>query len=82
MAEVEDARSAPRALFARANEARRRGRVTEALGLYQRLQATYPNSAEARHANLTVAELELGRGNASRALQKSTLRFSSFGKTS
>ena len=58
----------PGEIFARANAARREGRTAEALSLYAELQARHPRSVEARHADLTVAELELRRGAAPRAL--------------
>lgn len=59
----------PGEIFARANAARREGRATEALSLYAELQARHPRSVEARHADLTVAELVLRRGAAPRALE-------------
>ncbi len=58
------------ALFAVANQARREGRSAAAIEAYERLQLEFPSSAEAKHADLTLAELYLQGGQPSAALSR------------
>lgn len=60
----------PAALFKRANLARREGHLVEALQAYERLQRQFPDSNEAVFSHLTVAELQLRRGNPGSALRE------------
>lgn len=55
-------------VFDAANAARRRGDSATARSLYRALQSTYPNSPEARMSLVSMARLELDRGDASAAL--------------
>jgi TolA-binding protein len=63
-------RAGSRELFAKANQARREGRTTEAIQAYEELQLQYPQSAGAKHADLSLAELYLQRGSADAALAR------------
>jgi TolA-binding protein len=56
------------ALFASASLARREGSVAAAIALYDALQSRYPNSAEARAADLPLGMLHLQRGQNRQAL--------------
>jgi TolA-binding protein len=58
----------PNELFVKANRARRSGQTGRAMHLYQQLQSRHPGSAEAQHANLTLAELYLQNGSPTAAL--------------
>ena len=60
--------SDPGQLFAEANQARRQGKTAQARQLYQQLQTRHPQSAEAQHAHLTLAELSLQSRTPSAAL--------------
>ena len=53
-------RSGAATLFAEASRARRQGRTTEAINLYQQLQRRHPGTAEAREADLALGMLYSG----------------------
>jgi TolA-binding protein len=57
-------------LFARANQARRGGNTSDAIGLYQRLQQQFPASAEALSAAIALGMLELKANRLSGALSQ------------
>ncbi|MBN1609471.1 MAG: tetratricopeptide repeat protein [Polyangiaceae bacterium] len=58
----------PDVLFVRANGARRAGRTSEAMALYQRLVSEHGATAEAQQAELSLGELYLRGGDPSAAL--------------
>ena len=63
-------RSAAAEVFALANEARRQGRTAAAIQAYEQLQREHPQSPEAKHADMTLAELYLGSGRPEVALRR------------
>jgi TolA-binding protein len=60
--------SGAQALFAEANQARRRGDLAKAGGLYRDLQQRFPGSQEAALSQVTLSMLLLDRGDAAGAL--------------
>jgi TolA-binding protein len=60
--------TSPSELFANAASARRRGKVQEAMLLYDALQNRFPTSAEANAADMALGMLRLQRGSARSAL--------------
>ena len=60
--------SRARALFARATAARQAGRVSEAIALFQRLDAEWPQTPEAIVSRVSLGDLLAARGDAPGAL--------------
>ncbi len=57
-------------LLSRANLARAKGQVNEAIQLYAELQRNYPGSAEAKLSSVSLGRLQLSRGQATGALRE------------
>jgi TolA-binding protein len=57
-------------LFARANQARRRGDDAEAIRLYRELQQRFPTSREAKVSRATLGQLLLDKGDSKKALSE------------
>lgn len=74
-----DAEATAEALFAKANQARSSGRAAEAIGLYRRLQADHPSSAEALTSRIALGRLLLARGEHAAALRELDRHLSSGG---
>ncbi|HVJ22168.1 MAG TPA: hypothetical protein VM686_42475 [Polyangiaceae bacterium] len=64
----QDSADSAESLFAAANQARRRGDLTQATALYRDLQKTFPRSQEAELSQVTLSMLLLDRGDAAAAL--------------
>jgi ferric-dicitrate binding protein FerR (iron transport regulator) len=60
----------PAALLEAARREIARGKPREALAFYEKLGASYPNSAEAHTVRVTIGKLELGAGKYERALRQ------------
>lgn len=60
--------SGPADVFSAANAARHAGDLARAIELYRELETKYPQSDEAQLTHMLLGRLELGRGNAGRAL--------------
>jgi outer membrane protein assembly factor BamD (BamD/ComL family) len=57
-------------LFARANQARRKGDIEDAISLYERLGRAYPNSVEAEDAKVLRGNLLLSQRSPRAALRQ------------